>query len=138
MHIYKLVRNIVHSGVFKHCNPSLKQRFVSSKGNIEKVVWVFKPGRPFWAVLKKTLGANYKQLIRRFFHISGSKKTFWFYFENILASALKSCIAYRWEKIEKKLGSIFFWVKIGYSHTIECVWERRTSTTHKSRPEFKA
>ena len=25
------------------------------------------------------------------------------------------------------MGSILIWVKIGYSHTIECVWERRTS-----------
>jgi hypothetical protein len=61
--------------------------------------------------------------LRAFFSNFQGQKTFQIYLKNILASAFKNLIAYRWEKIE----SILFWVEIGYSHTIECVWERRTS-----------
>ena len=81
-----------------------------------------RPGR-FWQYWKKTLGADYEQLLRAFFSNFQGQKTFQIYLKNILASAFKNLIAYRWEKIE----SILFWVEIGYSHTIECVWERGTS-----------
>ena len=76
------------------------QRFVSSIGNIEKAVWVFNClGRP--AVLKKHWGPIMSNFWGQFFHVFRVKKTFWIYFENIFAFALKSCIAYRWEKTEK-------------------------------------
>ena len=40
--------------------------------------------------------ADYEQLLKAVFScFQGQKKTFKIYFENILASTLKSCIAYR-------------------------------------------
>ena len=80
--------------------------------------------RPFLAVLKKTLGADYEQLLKTVFSCFQGQKSilylFWKYFSI-------RCIAYRWEKIKNKLGSILFWLKIGYSHKIKCAWEGRIS-----------
>ena len=44
-------------------------------GNTEKKVWAY-----------------YEQLLRRFFHVFGCKNFFEFFFENVVASSLKSCI----------------------------------------------
>ena len=83
--------------------------------------------RSFLAVLKKTLVADYEQLLRAFFSCFQCQKNilnlFWKYF-SICTKQLHSLQVRFFFFL--KLGSILIWVKIGYSHTIECVWERRT------------
>ena len=70
----------------------------------------------FWAglgsraVLVKKFGADYQQLLRAFFFMfSGAKKI-----ENIIASALKSCIE---KKVKKKFFSCFV---LFYRPKFEC------------------
>ena len=82
--------------------------------------------RPFLAVLKKTLGADYDQLFRKVFSCFQGQKNilnlFWKYFSIRTKQLHSSHVRKNW----KKMRSILFWVKIGYSHTIECMRERRT------------
>ena len=53
----------------------------------------------FWAglgsralLVKKTFGADYEQLLRPVFFMLSWAKRYFFFFENIVAFALKSCI----------------------------------------------
>ena len=73
------------------------------------VVWDF----CFWAIWaakpvhKKSLGANFKQLLRHCFHI------FFHFFETPIASAVKNCII-KFSNMKKFEIYWFFWNKTGF------------------------
>ena len=84
----------------------------------------------FWACLgsqpihEKKVGANYEQLLRAFFFMFSRD----FFFENITASALKSCIE---KMVKKNHVFVFFYklkfkcnlsIKVGKKHLSPHLW----------------
>jgi hypothetical protein len=60
---------------------------------------------------KKSPILNYEQLFSSGFSTFYGQKFISLIFFYIVASALKSCLIKKLKKIEKNLGSIFFWLK---------------------------
>ena len=70
-------------------------------------------GRWSWLVCEiNGSGPIMSNFFGQFFHFFGVKKNFWIFFENTIASALKSCIEKRWKKRFFFLGRFFFSEKL--------------------------
>ena len=78
---------------------SLTSRSVFIMWKINSGLWAVGCGLG-WTVLKK-IWADYEQLLRVDFSTFCGQ--IFFFFENVLASALKSCIKWRWENQKKNL-----------------------------------